>query len=302
MSADFWKSQELFITSNRPQNTIIIMQCFQKMYILKFHQLQCLPLIIQPSYNMFTSCKLLTICKLLTSCQLFTRVTSYRRISRWPIAYHQAICNRNRSVVPLAVKPLLVRYCSNEITKPVLLYRGEQKRLFQFVSFFAISQLIFWVYLTNFAFTSMKDSHMKQEIKYGPEGAPNELRNWTTWEGIKLNLSASRWRYGVTVLSMIAGGGIFTLAFLYSRKNINALVLRQGGKHLTFKTYGIFAQGYTFTVPVKHVSCEYTRHGGRKTLPIKVKDHRMFYTLDTGDGKFYNGRLFDTSVTVRRHF
>ncbi|XP_071963702.1 transmembrane protein 223-like [Antedon mediterranea] len=242
----------------------------------------------------------------LHSCKLITKVTP--QYSRWTFAYYQAC--KTRSAVPIMNRVLLFRNCSTssstvlgaEITKPVLLYRGNQKRLFQFVSLFAVSQLVFWGYLTHVAFTSMKDSYIKQQIKYGPDGTPKELRKWTTWEGIKLNMSASRWRYGITALSMAAGGTIFVLSFLYSRKNISALVLRQGGQHLTFETYGIFAQGYTFTVPITEVSCNYTRHAGKSTLPIKVKNHKLFYSLDATDGNFYYGRLFDNVVTVTRYF
>ncbi|XP_022110656.1 transmembrane protein 223-like [Acanthaster planci] len=190
-------------------------------------------------------------------------------------------------------------YSKTHIDKNILIYRNDGFTFFRLVGLFAVAQLGFWSYLTYSAFTSMTDSRNFELVKYGPEGAPPEEKNWTSLSGIRMKLHSGVWRYALTMLCFAVGGLICFGALTYSKKCIHRIVLRKGGDRVTISTFGFFGQPWSFTVPIANVSCRHSRHGVRTQLPIKVKGHSFFYLLDK-EGKLYNAPLFDQTVGMRR--
>lgn len=197
--------------------------------------------------------------------------------------------------------PYRTNFSKSEVVRDVVLYRNNGSAFFAVVGGFACAQLAFWGYLTYTAFTSMRDAHIVNATKYGPEGPPPELKKWTTWSGITTSLSSSKWRYGVTLLCIGAGGSIFAGALMYSRRSISSLVLLKGGDRVKIETFGFMGMKSSITVPVSKVSCQQSRHSVTSQLPIKVYGRSFYYILDK-QGKFLNGRLFDYTAGMRRVF
>lgn len=193
-------------------------------------------------------------------------------------------------------------YNKSEVVKDVFLFKNDSPFFFRLIGVFACAQLVFWGYLTHTAFTSMKDAHVLEVTKYGPDGAPPEARSWKTLSDIYFKLSSTKWRYGVTLLCLGAGGSILTAAVMFSRRSVSALILRKGGENVTFVLFGFLGIRTSFTVPISRVSCRHSRSAVTSQLPVKVKGHSFHYILDKQQGRFLNGRLFDYTVGMKRVF
>ncbi|XP_072168401.1 transmembrane protein 223-like [Diadema setosum] len=206
-------------------------------------------------------------------------------------------CKDPQSVA--SYKRFLSIFSKEEVTKDILLYKNDRGIFFKMIGVFACTQLIFWTYLTHTAYLTMRDTDAYVKVKYGDEGPPDDVKNWRSWAGARMQLSSGIWRYTITLLSVTAGAVIFMGSYAYCRKSIYRIVLRKGGEEVTIQTYGLFGLPWRFTTSLRNVSCEHSRYGVRKQLPVKVKGHRFFYILDK-DGKFFNVRLFDHTVGVHR--
>ncbi|XP_071796536.1 transmembrane protein 223-like [Asterias amurensis] len=204
---------------------------------------------------------------------------------------------RAQCFATLTRKP--INLAKETVDKNILIYRNDRLRFFRILGIFALAQVGFWSYMTFNAYTTMTDSRNFEMVKYGPEGAPPEKKNWASLTGIRMKLHSGIWRYVVTSICFVVGGTIFCGAWLYCRKNIHRIVLRKGGTKVTISTFGFFGQQWSFTTPITNISCQHSRHGVRTQLPIKVKGHRFFYVLDK-EGKMYNAPLFDQTVGVMR--
>lgn len=79
------------------------------------------------------------------------------------------------------------------VMKDTLLFRYENPRFFKMMNIFAMSQFLFWSYLSHFAFMTMRD------IPVNPEVKENENLPWWT----KINFG--KYRTGIALASFLIG-------------------------------------------------------------------------------------------------
>ncbi|XP_072031309.1 transmembrane protein 223-like [Amphiura filiformis] len=190
------------------------------------------------------------------------------------------------------------RYNKSEVTRDFLLYKHKSFWLFRLIGVFIIAQCGFWTYVLYNSIVAGSETRRIAQMKY-PDGIPKELINWSSWQGINYKMSTGRWIYIVPLICSSAAGLILFGGLAYCHKNIHALVLKKGGEFVTFYKYGFFGRLSSFNVPLSSISAKHSRHAIRQHLPVEVKGHRFYYLIDK-DGKYYNVRLFDSTVGVHR--
>lgn len=79
------------------------------------------------------------------------------------------------------------------------------------------------------------------------------------------------------------------------------MILRKGGKIVTFVTYGLFGGNRIRHVPLLHVSAVKSSGTSASYPPIKVKGKRIYFVLDK-KGEYTNKPVFDHVINVRRQF
>lgn len=87
---------------------------------------------------------------------------------------------------------------------------------------------------------------------------------------------------------------------MFTLRSVRFLVLHQGGKSVSFVTYGPFNKNRVMSVPINCISAQESREAARVHLPIKVKNRNFFYILDMRQGEFKNGKLYDFTVGMKR--
>ncbi|XP_053685707.1 transmembrane protein 223 isoform X1 [Sabethes cyaneus] len=177
---------------------------------------------------------------------------------------------------------------STNVAKDVILYKYENPRFFRMMNIFAISQFLFWGYLSHFAYTTLKDAPV-------PEKDVDQL----VWYE-KINLGENKYRNGIAIMSFVIGYGILFAAWTFTLRSVRFLVLRKGGKNVSVITYTPFGKNRIMDVPLNCVSAQESREAARVTIPIKIKNRSLFYILDK-KGEFTNTRLYDYTVGMRRN-
>lgn len=78
--------------------------------------------------------------------------------------------------------------------KDVILYKHENPRYYKMLNVFAISQFIFWSYLSIFSYTSLRDA---------PVEAPTDGTTLRWYE--RINLGENKYRNGITLITFTIG-------------------------------------------------------------------------------------------------
>lgn len=107
------------------------------------------------------------------------------------------------------------------------------------------------------------------------------------------------WAFHFLSFSPIPGSLIVAASFMYSRRSVWQVVLRQGGRDVTLSTYYPFGLSSSFTVPLRQVSCMAHRSEVPAMIPLKVKGRPFYFLLDK-QGQVYNPQLFDLTVGAYR--
>lgn len=183
-------------------------------------------------------------------------------------------------------RPKLTELNTN-VAKDVVLFKYENKKQFRALNFFALAQFFFWNYLAYFAINDLRDAPV-------PEEDQADLPFWR-----RINLGENKYRNGLSALCFIVGYGILVTGWFFILKSVRLLVLRQGGKVVTFVTYTPFGKDRIMDVPLRCISAESSRQTARATLPLKVKNRAFYYVLDMR-GEFKNPKLFDQTVGLKR--
>ncbi|KAK4872680.1 hypothetical protein RN001_014709 [Aquatica leii] len=176
---------------------------------------------------------------------------------------------------------------NTNVVKDVILFKYENPRFFRLLNLFGICQFGFWTYLSLFAFTSLRDAPV----------STSENAAW--WQ--RINLGENMYKNTLTAVSFIIGYGTLTIACLYTLRSVRYLVLRKGGSQVTFVTYTPIGPNRMMTVNLENVSCVESRGHARSQLPIKVRNHFLYYILDM-KGEFKNSALFDYTAGLKRTF
>ncbi|XP_068146482.1 transmembrane protein 223 [Drosophila tropicalis] len=176
---------------------------------------------------------------------------------------------------------------NTNVPKDVILFKYENPKFYNMLNFFGICQFVFWTYLSHFAFTTLKDAPVVEK-----EG--EELK-WFQ----RINLGENKYKNGITICSFLIGYGILFAVWMFTLRSVRFLILRKGGRDVSFVTYGPFNRNRIMTVPLKCISAEESRELARVQLPIKVREKTLYYILDMR-GEFRNPQLFDYTAGLKR--
>nr|XP_015194222.1 PREDICTED: transmembrane protein 223 [Lepisosteus oculatus] len=92
---------------------------------------------------------------------------------------------------------------STNVPKDVLLFEHERTGFFRLMGLFCAGQFVFWTYLAHFAFTSLRDTGLRDAVIVG-----EEARNLPKLGGVSLNLGSDKWRYGFTGSCLTLGKSV----------------------------------------------------------------------------------------------
>ncbi|XP_058835535.1 transmembrane protein 223 [Topomyia yanbarensis] len=176
---------------------------------------------------------------------------------------------------------------STNVAKDVILFKYENPRFFRVLNIFAISQFLFWGYLSHFAFTTLKDAPV-----------PQQDTDQLAWYE-KINLGENKFRNGITIMSFLIGYGILAASWTFTLRSVRFLILRKGGQKVSVVTYTPFGKNRIMDVPLNCISAQESREAARVTIPIKIKNRSLFYVVDK-KGEFTNTRLYDYTVGMKR--
>ncbi|XP_014286494.1 transmembrane protein 223 [Halyomorpha halys] len=176
---------------------------------------------------------------------------------------------------------------NTNVVKDVILFKYDNPKYFKYITYFGVSQFIFWMYLSHFAFTTLRDAPVPKE---GRENLP-----W--WR--RINLGEQKYRNGITLFCGVVGYLFLLASWSYTIRSVRYLILRKGGKSVSFVTYGPFGKNSIMDVPIAKMSASESRENARVQLPIKVKGKFFYYMLDMR-GEFPNKLLFDATAGLRR--
>nr|CAG4649855.1 EOG090X0JX7 [Scapholeberis mucronata] len=174
------------------------------------------------------------------------------------------------------------------VTKDVILYSHNNERFHRYLNLFALTQLGFWLYLAEFSLSTLRDVPVKK-------GDTETSLPWYR----SINLGENKYRRGITTMCVAVGLLILTGSWMFSLKSIKHIVLRKGGRDVTFITYAPFNKSRYLDAPLKNVSATQSRSRALVQLPIKVKGYMGYFVIDK-KGEFKNAPLFDATVGLRR--
>ncbi|KAF2883991.1 hypothetical protein ILUMI_22189 [Ignelater luminosus] len=176
---------------------------------------------------------------------------------------------------------------NTNVIKDVIMYKYENPRFFKILNLFAICQFGFWTYLSIFSFKTLRDA----PVTPSPDVA------W--WQ--RINLGENKYRNTIAISAFIIGYGILSISWIFTLRSVRYLILRKGGESVTFVTYTPFGQNRMMTVGLENISSQEIRRNAKSQLPIKIKNHFLYYILDMR-GEFRNTSLFDYTVGLKRTF
>ncbi|GAB6024373.1 hypothetical protein CHUAL_009539 [Chamberlinius hualienensis] len=199
--------------------------------------------------------------------------------------------------------PLLPFEVNTAVSKDVILFKYENERYFRYLHFFAFSQLAFWTYLSEFAYSSLQHIGSEEAERKIRDSMPTEETAKTLqlawWR--KINFGENKYRNGITLLFFSLGSGIFGAITLLSRRTVKYLSVLKGGNSVKLQTYSpLWWPSRPIVAPVEHFSCQTSRSSASaSSLPVRIKGFQMFFLLDKS-GTFTNSKLFDATAGLKR--
>lgn len=79
------------------------------------------------------------------------------------------------------------------VAKDVVLFKYDNPKFYKIINIFALTQFVFWNYLSHFAFTTLKDAPVEQN--------PEEELAWYQ----KINLGENKYRNAITIFCFMIG-------------------------------------------------------------------------------------------------
>ncbi|KAL5286613.1 TMEM223 family protein [Megaselia abdita] len=192
-------------------------------------------------------------------------------------------------VNPVNFKRFQSHDVNTNVLKDVMLFKYENPRFFKFMNIFGISQFCFWNYLAHFSYTTLRDAPVDKSV------AEDENTAWFE----KINLGDNKFRNSISIFCFLIGYGVLAISWMYTLRSVRFLVLRKGGREISFVTYTPFGKNRILNVPMNCISAQEARQAARSQLPLKVKNKNFFYILDMR-GEFLNTKLFDYTAGLKR--
>lgn len=187
-------------------------------------------------------------------------------------------------------------FTSTAVAKDVILFEHDRTRFFRLLAIFCGGQFLFWAYLAQFAFTSLRDTR-----KSGDEPSNVRTKLGGGLFSFDMNLGSNAWRYGFTLGCLIIGGGILGVATLFSRRSVSRVILHKGGGKVTVSTQSPLGplRSHHLTVPLGQLTCHAHRQESPSFVPLKIKGYKFYFLLDK-EGTLNNPKLFDITVGAYR--
>ncbi|CAB0017002.1 unnamed protein product [Nesidiocoris tenuis] len=194
---------------------------------------------------------------------------------------------------------------NTNVAKDVILYKSDNARFYKYLNLFALSQFGFWLYLGEWAYSSMRDAPVD-------ESAITEDTPWYR----KINLGENKYKNSLAGFCVLTGYIMLAGSWLLTLRSVRYLILRKGGQSVSIVSYTPFGKNRILTIPLKYVcfmvkylliffvptsqvSAAESRHTARVNLPLKVHRKWLYYMVDMR-GEFSNTQLFDATVGLRR--
>lgn len=216
-----------------------------------------------------------------------------------------------RALIARVLFPLRIRrrYSSGPTALPssstkVLLYENLSARpgYFRLIAVISGIQLLFWSYLSLYAFTELREKKMHRTAKQSesdPEGTVPTPTDPVKEEEQKGSWYTSlKWRISFSLIAL--GAGIFfgITACMYPLRVVQKLhFLKPSSVGLI--TYTPTGSTRSLEVPLTTVTCSGERLSERAQLALKVKGYSLFFLIDR-QGQFLAPRLFDTLIASRK--
>ncbi|KAK9502921.1 hypothetical protein O3M35_011603 [Rhynocoris fuscipes] len=207
------------------------------------------------------------------------------------------ICNalKNERFLQILKPKITFRYSSSllnvnsNVAKDVILFKYENPTYYKYLNLFGITQFGFWMYLSHFTFTSLRDVPVQKD----------DTKKLAWYE--RINLGENKYKNTIAVCCAVIGYLMLVASWTFTLKSVRYLILRKGGKTLSFVTYTPFGKNRIMDVPINKVSAKESRLNAKVQLPIKVEGKYLHYMLDMR-GEFTNKQLFDATAGLNRRF
>ena len=192
--------------------------------------------------------------------------------------------------------PTVVASASKNIT----LYENLSVRpgYFRLIAIVSGIQLLFWGYLSVFAFTELQEkTHKQSDSKTewtltAPADSVLEDEQKGSW------YTSLKWRMTFSLLALSAGIFFGITACMYPLRVVQKLCfLKPSSVCLT--TYTPMGTKRALEVPLTNITCSGDRLSERAQLALKVKGYPLFFLVDK-QGQFWAPRLFDTLIASRK--
>ena len=124
------------------------------------------------------------------------------------------ISHQRANVQQLILTRNCFRFNKSEVTRDILLYKNKTFWLFRVIGFFIVAQGGFWSYVLYNSITAGIRTRQFVQAKFGPEGVPEELKNFSSWQGINYKMTSGAWVYTVPLICITVGKEIHTIEMI----------------------------------------------------------------------------------------
>ncbi|XP_048258925.1 transmembrane protein 223-like isoform X2 [Haliotis rufescens] len=202
------------------------------------------------------------------------------------ISRHKSYKTKPKTTLPFEV--------DSNVSKDVLVYSFSGSRFYKLITLFGASQFIFWMYLSIFSFSNLKDISQEDEDKQLGIKRDDSLV-------FKVLMPVKGYyKTGLGFLFLSVGSMVLFICWIYPQRAVNQLWLLKGGKGVQISTYTWFGNTRSFSSPLNHLSCLQSRTSSSSQISMKVKHHWFHFLLDK-KGIFHNTELFDHAVGLQRN-
>jgi len=196
--------------------------------------------------------------------------------------YLQTITPGTKSKAPLNID-------TTKLLKDVIVFKYENPNYFKYLNVFAIGQFLVLSYFSQYTLVALRNTPVDEQVEGYDKLAWYE----------KLNLGKDNVPKIIAGACFLIGLGVLSVCWLFTLRSVRYLIIRKGGKDVSFVTYGPFGTNRIITVPLNCIQGSQQRNKSLSYLPLKVKNMNWFYVLDVR-GEYRQKDIFDHVINVSR--
>ena len=193
---------------------------------------------------------------------------------------------------------------SVDVSNEVLLYTNNKTKpgYFKLIAVISGLQMIFWAYLSYFAFTELREEDNKRV-----NAAEPEVTSWGTGHEASVPkretrfswLSSLKWRLALSLLSLSAGVFFAVTACMYPLRIVNRLYFIKPTNAARIHTYTPLGSVRTVEIPLIDITCTGERLSEHSQVALKARGYSLYFLMDK-QGSFTAPRMFDTLIASRK--